>query len=231
MHVDEQRRRRLMARRATGQVIPPKDGRAWAIRFRAYGKRRYVTLGTAEDGWTASARRPSCGTSSPTWTGAPGSRMSPSPSRRRPRSDLPRVRVGVVRGSPARVEAAHGRGLRMGAHESPAAVLRSPPARRDNGRGGRPLPRGEGARGRAVAQLDQQDADAARAGARGRRRVRLPRPQPGARATAPAQSDQRRRGRGSNPSRSRRCSTRPAQSTPNASAPTIRAGDARCWRR
>src|SRR5688500_18466385 len=40
-----------MARRATGQVIPPKDGRAWAIRFRAYGRRRFVTLGTTAEGW------------------------------------------------------------------------------------------------------------------------------------------------------------------------------------
>src|ERR671935_2692106 len=40
-----------MARKATGQVIPPKDGRAWALRFRAYGKRRYITLGTADQGW------------------------------------------------------------------------------------------------------------------------------------------------------------------------------------
>lgn len=40
-----------MARKATGSVIEPKDGRAWAIRFRAYGKRRYVALGTAEEGW------------------------------------------------------------------------------------------------------------------------------------------------------------------------------------
>jgi integrase len=40
-----------MARRATGQVIPPKDGRGWAIRFRANGKRRLVTLGTTEEGW------------------------------------------------------------------------------------------------------------------------------------------------------------------------------------
>jgi integrase len=30
-------------------VIAPKGGRGWALRFRAYGKRRYVTLG--EDGW------------------------------------------------------------------------------------------------------------------------------------------------------------------------------------
>ncbi len=41
-----------MARKATGQVIEPKDGRAWAIRFRAYGKRRYIALGTSEDGWS-----------------------------------------------------------------------------------------------------------------------------------------------------------------------------------
>jgi integrase len=40
-----------MPRRATGQVIEPSDGRSWAIRFRAYGKRRYVALGTAEEGW------------------------------------------------------------------------------------------------------------------------------------------------------------------------------------
>jgi integrase len=40
-----------MPRKATGQVIEPSDGRAWAIRFRAYGKRRYVSLGTAEEGW------------------------------------------------------------------------------------------------------------------------------------------------------------------------------------
>lgn len=43
-----------MARQPTGQVIEP-DGqrqRSWAIRFRAYGERRYLTLGTAEEGWS-----------------------------------------------------------------------------------------------------------------------------------------------------------------------------------
>jgi integrase len=40
-----------MARRATGQVINPKGRqRSWAIRFRAYGERQYVTLGRPEDG-------------------------------------------------------------------------------------------------------------------------------------------------------------------------------------
>ena len=41
-----------MARKATGQVIEPDRGRGWAIRFRAYGKRRSITLGTPEEGWS-----------------------------------------------------------------------------------------------------------------------------------------------------------------------------------
>jgi hypothetical protein len=42
-----------VARRATGQVIPPGGKqRSWAIRFRAYGKRRFVSLGRPEDGWS-----------------------------------------------------------------------------------------------------------------------------------------------------------------------------------
>jgi integrase len=42
-----------MARKATGQVIAPngKSQRSWAIRFPAYGKRRFETLGRPEDGW------------------------------------------------------------------------------------------------------------------------------------------------------------------------------------
>lgn len=41
-------------RAPTGQVIERngKRGRAFAIRFRAYGERHYVTLGTAAEGWT-----------------------------------------------------------------------------------------------------------------------------------------------------------------------------------
>src|SRR5690348_2104864 len=43
-----------MARQATGQVLERKTSRGlvFALRFRAYGERRYVTLGTVEDGWT-----------------------------------------------------------------------------------------------------------------------------------------------------------------------------------
>lgn len=43
-----------MARRLTGQVLAldRKSGRVYALRFRAYGKRRYVTLGTRAEGWS-----------------------------------------------------------------------------------------------------------------------------------------------------------------------------------
>jgi hypothetical protein len=43
-----------MARRSTGQVVEleRQGGRTFALRFRAYGKRRYLTLGTTAEGWT-----------------------------------------------------------------------------------------------------------------------------------------------------------------------------------
>lgn len=43
-----------MGRKATGQVVELNgaSGRSFALRFRAYGKRRYLTLGSASDGWT-----------------------------------------------------------------------------------------------------------------------------------------------------------------------------------
>lgn len=45
-----------MPRAATGQVIRRQSG-AWALRFRAYGQRRYLTLGTAADGWSYTTAR------------------------------------------------------------------------------------------------------------------------------------------------------------------------------
>lgn len=42
-----------MPRRPTGSVIEPHGKqRSWAIRFRAYGERHYVSLGRPEEGWT-----------------------------------------------------------------------------------------------------------------------------------------------------------------------------------
>ena len=41
-----------MARKATGTLVQPKnDQSAWAVRFSAYGKRRYEALGSPEEGW------------------------------------------------------------------------------------------------------------------------------------------------------------------------------------
>src|SRR3954468_12619347 len=43
-----------MARTPQGQVVerPAKAGTTFALRFRAYGERRYVTLGGSWEGWT-----------------------------------------------------------------------------------------------------------------------------------------------------------------------------------
>ena len=43
-----------MPRAPHGQVVEllRKGGRTFALRFRAYGKRRYLTLGSATEGWT-----------------------------------------------------------------------------------------------------------------------------------------------------------------------------------
>jgi len=49
----------LMARRLTGRAIrtSTRRGPGWALRFTAYGERRYVTLGDEADGWTESKAR------------------------------------------------------------------------------------------------------------------------------------------------------------------------------
>src|SRR2546421_12221332 len=46
--------RKLMARQAKGQVIERRwpSGVTYALRFLAYGSRHYLTLGSAEEGWT-----------------------------------------------------------------------------------------------------------------------------------------------------------------------------------
>jgi integrase len=43
-----------MARAATGYVrgYDSRDGRSYALRFRAYGRREYLTLGSTAEGWT-----------------------------------------------------------------------------------------------------------------------------------------------------------------------------------
>jgi hypothetical protein len=46
-------RRKLMAPRASGQVVKPSGRRrSFSLRFRAYGERHVIKLGRPEDGWT-----------------------------------------------------------------------------------------------------------------------------------------------------------------------------------
>jgi integrase len=49
-----------MPRPATGQIIEDNRGRSttFGVRFRAYGNREYVSLGTAEEGWTREKAQP-----------------------------------------------------------------------------------------------------------------------------------------------------------------------------
>jgi integrase len=73
-----------MPRRPTGQVIPPAGKqRSYAIRFHAYGRRRFVTLGRPEDGWTyeraeAALRHTLADVERGTWQ--PPSKPEPQPS-------------------------------------------------------------------------------------------------------------------------------------------------------
>lgn len=43
-----------MTRPATGAIVEKRTtrGTSYALRFRAYGQRRYLTLGTTADGWS-----------------------------------------------------------------------------------------------------------------------------------------------------------------------------------
>ena len=55
-------------------------GRVYALRFRAYGKRRYLTLGTSDEGCTRQrAEEAPYRTPSATFAAAPGARPSRSP--------------------------------------------------------------------------------------------------------------------------------------------------------
>jgi hypothetical protein len=73
-----------MARPPTGAIIEKRTtrGTSYALRFRAYGQRRYVTLGTTKDGWNRRAPKMSCRMSSPTCAAGSGGRLPPHPKLR-----------------------------------------------------------------------------------------------------------------------------------------------------
>ena len=138
-----------MARQATGSVVERRrsDGRVFALRFRAYGRRRYLTLGTAERAGPAARPRRSSRSPGGRQAGIWGGRATAAESRSR--SDLPRVRFGVAGSAAPRICAADRRGLRAGPHPPPASVLRQAQAVGDHCPGGRPLQGAEGPRARA----------------------------------------------------------------------------------
>jgi hypothetical protein len=70
-----------MGRPATGQVVVEKRrrGLTFALRFHAYGKRQYVTLGTATEGWTRTDAHEELENILPTCAAESGSRPSHSP--------------------------------------------------------------------------------------------------------------------------------------------------------
>jgi len=76
-----------MAPRPTGEVIERERerGRVFALRFRAYGRRQFVTLGGADEGWTRQKAEAELRPSSPTSNAASGRRASGEPPRRRSR--------------------------------------------------------------------------------------------------------------------------------------------------
>ena len=59
----------MSAKEPNGQVVERRTakGVVYALRFRAYGKRQYLTFGSTSEGWTRGAPRRSCRTSSPTY--------------------------------------------------------------------------------------------------------------------------------------------------------------------
>lgn len=120
-----------MSDQATGQVLEldRKVGRTFALRFRAYGKRRYLRLGTAAEGWSrhktedemanvlADVRR---GIWRPH---APQEAKEPTPA---PTSmSLPR---SGLRDCGTRAVGEHAAGLHLATLQSHAAVLRQAPA-------------------------------------------------------------------------------------------------------
>ena len=125
-----------MARKATGQVIAPRGKqRSWALRFTAYGDRRYLTLGRPRRVDAAACRsgaaaRPGGRGAWDLATGGAGEAVE-GPAECR----LPRVRGGVVRGEPTRLGPADRGDYRWALthhllpHFQPGGWMKSPPKR------------------------------------------------------------------------------------------------------
>ena len=146
-----------MARPASGSVLPPNGAqRSWAIRFVAYGKRRQLSLGRPEDGWTRQrAEEELENVLADVRTGHLAA--VPARARRGPERgpDIPRVRERVAGRSEG--EAKDAREPAVAAEQSPAPALRPFATRRHHPRGRRSIRRGEGWGGGDRAEPDPQD--------------------------------------------------------------------------
>ncbi len=175
-------------RKPSGQVLEFEraDGRTFALRFRAYGERRYVTLGSVADGWTrANAERELANVLADVrrgiWrpTTSPAAKAPVDPTFHEFASEWLESRRHEF--APRTVEDYE---LALTHHLLP--FFADYRLARDHGPGGRPLQGGEGPRARAgsgrAAALepdDQQDADPARPDPRRRGPLRADRQQSG----------------------------------------------------
>ena len=125
----------VMARPPSGSIVERrgKRGTTYGLRFRAYGKRHYLT---ADARSRAEAETRSSRTPSPMCGAAYGTRQSASRSSKGRRPDPPStssLRSGSRRGTRARrTRQTHHRGLPMGAHPPPPALLQGPPPERES---------------------------------------------------------------------------------------------------
>ena len=209
----------LMAKPATGAIVEKRTARgtSFALRFRAYGERRYVTLGTTEDGWNraraedelqnvlADVRR---GIWSPL-VPSPRVDVDPNPTFHTFASEWFNAHRGEW--APNTVLDYE---WQLRNHLLPVLCRSSAVA--DHDRRGRPLPPKQGRRRVALRRVDQQDDHPPRPDSRGRRRVRAGRPQPGPRQPPPTQAEGRARPDRCTSTasiRSSRCSMRRTSST------------------
>lgn len=185
-----------MRTQAKGEVIERdrKAGRTFALRFRAYGKRRYLTLGTVAEGWSrAKAEEELSNVLADVRRGIwrphePQQRPEPKPEQ-----TFHEFASEWLYGLESEGLSENTlKDLHLAARQAPVAVLRTAPALGDHDHRGRSLPAEEGPRRQALGNLNQQHLDPAGADPRGRSRARANRPKPGEGEAAAVEAAQAR---------------------------------------
>ena len=148
-----------MARKATGRVIEHEgtDGQTYrALRFTAYGRRRYVSLGAVSVGEAERAlRHTMADVERGTWQPPIAVESPPEPE---PIPTFHQFAEEWWIRNERRIAQKTREGLPLAAGVSPAALFPEPPARRDYVRSGRALHRRQAHRGQAaLTTVDQYD--------------------------------------------------------------------------